>query len=80
LAERCPKPLAQRGFWDDVVNVFAVKSLFVVTVQVRLLDSLRRLGPLSPESEWAYVTLRDRQQELMAARNQGMVGMRRDKP
>jgi hypothetical protein len=63
--------------------VTAVKGLFVVTVQLRLLTSLRRLGPLSPESEWAYVTLRERQQDLLqkltAEQSQGVLGMRRDK-
>jgi len=63
--------------------VTAAKGLFVVTVQIRLLTSLRRLGPLSPESEWAYLTLRERQQDLLqelsAERSQGVVGMRRDK-
>jgi hypothetical protein len=82
-AEKCQKPLAEGSSFDDGVNVTTVKGLFVVTVQIRLLASLRRLGPLSPESEWAYVTLRERQevllQELTAERSQGVVGMRRDK-
>lgn len=33
--------------------------------QLQLLDSLRLLHPLDPESEWAYVTLCDRERELL---------------
>jgi hypothetical protein len=46
-------------------------ELEVVRHELELLDSLRLLHPLDPESECAYVTLRDREKELL-----GTVGVK----
>jgi diguanylate cyclase (GGDEF)-like protein len=44
--------------------VTEVEQLYVVSVQLDLLASLRLIRP-NPELEWAYVTLCDREQELL---------------
>jgi hypothetical protein len=45
--------------------VTPVERLYVVSVQVDLLASIRLLGPPSPEAEWAYMTLCDEEHELL---------------
>ncbi len=42
-----------------------MEHLYVVSVQLDLLASIRLQGSSSPELEWAYVTLSDVQQELL---------------
>lgn len=41
------------------------EKLEVVRNQIKLLDSLRLLHPLDPESEWTYLPLCDREKELL---------------
>lgn len=43
------------------------EQLQIVSTRLEFLSRLRLLHPLDPESEWAYVTLRDREHDPLGA-------------
>jgi hypothetical protein len=65
LYEMWLKPLGAAGTRADILGVNAVERLYVVEVQLDLLASIRRLGPPSPELEWASTALCEQEDELL---------------
>lgn len=62
-----PKSLPHGSRLDDDLAGTPGEQIKVVRSQLDLLDGLRFLHPLDPEAEWAYVTLCDREHELLGA-------------